>query len=195
MEYVYSKGNQFENPQKYSLTQFEGKDFLFSYFKSRQQITENLDSNSFNLKDFVFKKSKNIIKNDLTIDSNSFLCKILHNILIDSINDQTISDIQKLLKKFELSKKIFTSYDTTFNLHSDSFDHMTNYMLFSIILNYLFQKFNNLKFINCCLKINDLIISQLSNIKNLDDICLLKISLELETISIRKILIDKGIKL
>jgi len=48
-QYRYSKNNLLEFPQKYSLTEFEGKKFLIDYKDERIRILNNLKEKALNV--------------------------------------------------------------------------------------------------------------------------------------------------
>ena len=116
----------------------------------------------------------------------------LKNLL--SKNYQTIKiyldKIKTLIKRFEVSKKLFHSYDKiSIKKTSTIYNEVDNYSLFSILLQTCYinseVKEEKLIYLNCILKLNDLIISIKDNIilQSSIDLCIKAISGEIELTS------------
>ena len=73
--------------------------------------------------------------------------------------------VNVLIKKFEVKKRIFSSYDKLFFENSSNYQDMINYILLSNICAKQYEKTKNLKFLNTVLKLNDLICSEIENIE------------------------------
>ena len=83
--------------------------------------------------------------------------------------------IDKFLTKFEVSKQIDEKYNLLFKRVKSSHLNLDIYANFALILCLTYIKFKNLRYLNCLLKINDLIVSQ----QKLDVNTLTKIKLSL----------------
>lgn len=197
--YPYANSDLLLSPQKYQMTPFTGKSFLESYKKNRHDIINFLKNFSeLDGPDLIIKNFKNFSFDEIfkseKINTEMLLKGLSYEIIHSSNYEQKfISVIDILLKKFEIKKKLFLEYDSDFNPISKDFNNITNYILLSLILENLFQKFKNLKYINSVLKINDTIISQ---IKYLDTDLMKKlfiIVLKNELDFVNKLEIDKGI--
>ena len=70
-------------------------------------------------------------------------------------NDKII--LSKLVKSFEIKKKIFTEYDFNKNTFSIDYKNLRNYILFSLLCGKEFKNSRNLKYLNTALKLNDII--------------------------------------
>jgi len=196
MEYQYSKKNHFKYAEKYQMTPFKNKEFLIEYKKSRERNLHEFDKKSDEIKyfkDIIFKTEKEKWKD---IKNNSINTeKLLKFLFIEIIKKSEKSEIllNKIIKKFEIKKKIFESYDLEFKEKSKKDSNLKNYLLLSIICLFKYQKTKNLKFLNTSLKINDLISSQQQKICNLDEISLYSFAIKKELEIIEIIMIKKGV--
>ena len=162
------------------MTKFEGSTFLTEYLKSREEILAltkfkkkytKFDElrNNFNTS-FKIKNNKKLFQNEIL--TNELFSFILNEIINRSYDEQIKEIIDIFLKKFEVTKKIFSSYNLGLKQTSNSYDDLQNYINFSIICLKIFQDTKNLKYLNTSLKINDIIcanirISQKVNLPNL----------------------------
>jgi hypothetical protein len=187
IEYTYSKVNSFIHPQKYQMTEFLGEEFLFSYKNSRLHILNHLENNFkiLSMKKLILELKNILSKYDKNLDSKVIistpnLLQIFITVLKNPLSQSEKNYIDKFLKKFEIKKKIFNSYDENFMVIDDTYDNLLNYLLLSGICELVYKENSNLKFINCSLKINDLICSQISKIDSLIPASLLNIILKFE---------------
>ena len=164
--YQYTKENLLQSPTKYQYSLYEGRSFFKKYNNSRNnclsELTKRLDYMLENDIPIFNKFSENNIyeKNDLIL--NNFL-----NHLNKISNSEIIkfkNIIKVLIKRFEVSKKLYMKYDKMLlKKSSTNYKEISNYPLFSILL----QRFYKLSlipeekliYLNTILKINDLIIS------------------------------------
>ena len=109
-EYIYSKENLLVKPQKYKFTKFEGIEFLYAYIESRKKQILRL-----NIKIPDQNEIENILHNE-NKRKISNTEKKLTNICLELINEKAILELDRsinfYLKKFEVTKKIFSNYDT-----------------------------------------------------------------------------------
>lgn len=177
MEYVYSKTNLLENPQKYQKTSFLGSSFLNEYKISRSITISSLKTNKFLLKDFLDSLTTNFKK-----EKDFFLTDFLHSILMmirdKSDYDEIKRNLDLVIKKFELRKKLFVKYNADFKEIDSNFNYLRNYLLLSLLCVIHYEKSSSLKYLNSCLKINDTLSSQ--KIESIDDRILFKYVLEKE---------------
>ncbi len=194
--YNYTQHDLLITPEKYQMSQFQGKKFLDDYRKNRLKImfkAENLNNQE------LLNHLSQI--NDLRqfgkkIDSNKIVIKnFLSQLLITYIDTQSISYIDifdKLLKKFENKKKIFSIYNNSFLEISPEYNDIENYILFSLCCNIFYLFTGNLRYLNSALKVNDLIISTNNHSYNLVFKKLLIISLQMELNNVKILCEKKG---
>jgi cytidine diphosphoramidate kinase len=211
VEYHYSKKDLLSNLHKYQYTKFEGPAFLDAYADSRNEsIRElNLIVDKLSIYDkseyqtFFMIERYNLHKtlsfflkvelNDLvepiiinktveTINSTQLLKHMYQNLTVN--NNHDLSKVFILIKRFEVSKRIYKNY-TFPNLSriKSDYKNTTNYLLFSLILieasNYCNIEEKTIIF-NTLLKVNDLIISIRNRIGTPCEIILASICLKKE---------------
>jgi len=79
--------------------------------------------------------------------------------------DQTIRDgyllwLNRFLKRYEVSKKLYSIYLPTMKAASDDYGSQLNFALLSLALLYEYEWSGNLKMLNTALKLNDLLCSK-----------------------------------
>lgn len=163
-KYSYTKSNLLKNPHKYQYSQYEGTQFFEKYKKDREETLQLFDyrisklcSGNINIVRVTYgdyKKNNNLVLKDYLL----FLLESDTNEL-----EKQQDNIELLIKRFEVGKKLYLTYDLT-ELRKSSMDYaeLSNYPLFSLIL----QKYYNytksqqkLVYLNAILKVNDIISS------------------------------------
>jgi len=188
LNYIYSKGDLLETSQKYQLSPFHGSDFLNSYKIERESILNKLDTKiarKIILSELIkiLLPPENIIseKQITKFVTETLLITFLNKLQLTS-NDKTI--LSKLLKSFEIKKKIFTEYNFNQNTFSTDYKNLRNYILFSLLCSKEFKNSQNLKFLNTVLKLNDIISSKINHISNNYDLLLAFNAIDLELLAI-----------
>jgi len=95
--------------------------------------------------------------------------------------------INIFIKKFEVKKRIFSSYNKLFIETSSNYQEIINYILLSTICIIKYEKTKNLKFLNTVLKLNDLLCSEIENIEKNEELNLVLYCLKEELNFILKI--------
>lgn len=130
----------------YSYSKYGGEDFVDSYKKSRESISLN----------------------SITCESSLFIPKTgsftesLFIKWIDCLNNNELNyeELNLLLKRFEVTKKIYNEYDENFRpINNKVFEELHLYVLFSHILVLAYDKTKKLQYLNSLLKVNDINIS------------------------------------
>lgn len=202
-DYKYTKANILESPEKYQYTDYEGKDFFNTYKNNRNQALDflacKLDKYNLNIS-FIegsneieayvsryLNEQKNIQDKDC-INTKVYLIDKWNKIRKDKISKEEIDELFLIINKFEVSKKIYSSYknknfENDCNIHSE----IINYTIFSNLLLSLLENniSKNKKYIifNTVLKLDDLIISVIDNLEDYDEIFLSYICLKRELIN------------
>ena len=88
------------------------------------------------------------------------------------------------IKKFEIKKRIFSSYNKEIQEASNDYKTLPNYILLASICVLKYKKTKNLKYINVLLKLNDTICSQINIISenNTSFLCFFALKSELDYI-------------
>jgi hypothetical protein len=185
--YKYTDQDLLNNPQKYQMSEFNGTKFLSEYQNVRKEILGIIRKKHSLLSiEKAIKVSKN---NTNKIETEDFL----KNYIITTPNLELENKINGLIKKFEITKKIFTKYDNELNKNSERYDNISNYILLSIICLKLYKKNKNLKFLNTTLKLNDIVISQFNKISKISDFSLIDYCLSEELDEIGKLEKSMGV--
>jgi adenylylsulfate kinase len=173
--YVYTSNNLLNIPQTYQYSKYQGQEFLKIFQKDRKLKLEFLKNRiqKINKKN----KNNNILINENYKNEEELLLKnfliYLYNLDNKKLTDY-YNKIEILIKRFEVSKKLYLTYDVK-NLRKSSlkFDELLSYPLFSLVL----QKYylcapsqKRLVFLNTILKVNDIISSIASDLIIIEDI-------------------------
>lgn len=197
LEYQYDDGDLLKNPQKYQKTEFKGNEFLIAYKKSRQQCIDKIENKKYKKNSYQNMGNKEI---ELILHGKKIhLEKLLNELLNLKTNDNEKNSknniiIDTLLKKFEIRKRLFLSYNSNLEEDEDRYDNLRNYLFLSNLGLIRYHETNNLKFLNTALKINDTLCSQIEKFEDEDDKLLLRYLLENELIAVNEICIKKGIE-
>lgn len=194
--YTYSKKNLFEITEKYQNTSFHGLEFLKHYTESRQTLILELRKKSTGTVRFkqildIIQKKKNLFESKK--DGNRQTENIFYNICLDINNEAKIFEINKYIKKFEVTKKIFSTYDMNLKPITEDYKIIRNYLLLSLICLLKYKKSKKIQFLSTILKLNDIICSQIYKIDELDDILFSQYVLKLELKYINELSTRKGI--
>lgn len=152
----------------YSYSEYRGEDFIYSYKTSREYIIE---------KNTKYSCPKSV---DSKTNSSTELQLIFWiNCLVNN-HDVNFKKINLLLKRFEVTKKIFNEYDKNYRpIDKTTFKEFRLYILFSYTLVLTYKKTKNMQYLNSLLKVNDINISIYKNLTKID-IELLKYCLQKE---------------
>ena len=163
-EYKYTKKSLLEKPHKYEYSKFEGEGFFLKHENDRQKSIIFLEKRLSYLKHNNVQFQKIKCNNYL---NNGHL--ILENFLIYLLKDDSFLEKQKnivltLIKRFEVSKKLYLTYDLKeIRKYSLEFENYLNYSLFSLALQkyYKFESDRSVKliYLNAILKVNDILSS------------------------------------
>lgn len=200
-KYPYSEIDNLEFPQKYQMSEYLGTSFLVAYKKSRKEIIDQIkienkdivnlinDNSKFSEDEFLKIREKKVFKMEnmlwflyKRISENKF--KIEYNELIN-----------RFIKKFEITKKIFDFYEHDLSTKSKNFRILRNYLILSLICIKLYEKKMKLKYLNTSLKINDLLCSNFKKISDGFDLRLLKEILQSESKYIENLMNKRGLNI
>ena len=168
--YIYTEKNLLNFPNTYQYSKYQGKDFFELYKKNRKT---NLNFLKKRLEKLTTKKKSNFelnkdskYKNNKELNLKNYLI-YLFNLNNDELKNQK-KTLEVLIKRFEVSKKLFITYDLkNIKKQSSKFDDLIIYPLFSLVLQKCYINANNqqkLVFLNTILKVNDIISSVKSDL-------------------------------
>lgn len=186
-KYKYIDNNAPNIKINYSYSEYLGLRFL-DYWKISRK--ENLkEFNNENL-DILIEKLNSEFESDNFISSVHIFSKWLKN--IDSLD--FLNDLNLLLKRFEVTRKIYNEYNVLMRpFHKKNYLCVNNYSLFGIILGLLFSKTKKYQFLNAHVKLNDILLGWDNDNLNEDSLMLRAYSLDLEYKNVIQILNKKGI--
>ena len=164
MKYKYINTKSPEEKIDYSYSQFGGEDFLLAYRESREEFISqiNMDGKLL-LSPAGFGETENLFTN--------WISKLRDNREIE------LKQFNLLLKRFEVTKKIYENYDENFRpINKSEYKKYKLYVLYAYVLSLSFKRYNKLQYLNALLKANDINISIRTyldqDIKKLLAICL-----------------------
>jgi len=189
--YVYSTQNLLDIPQKYQMSPFQGHKFLEQYKESRKASMQLIKDkiNTTTLDQVAAQMHLNFQHPLEIINSSKFSTqKLFESIFLILLRDKDDIAITKIvndfIKKFEIKKRIFSSYNKEIQEASNDYKTLPNYILLASICILKYKKTKNLKYINVLLKLNDTICSQINIISenNTSFLCFFALKSELDYI-------------
>jgi cytidine diphosphoramidate kinase len=168
--YSYTLNDLLEHPQKYEYSKFEGVNFFKQFSQERNETLDFLDTrlkkitevnnvNNFELDLHEFKTKKDLILKEFLI----FLYLGDRSVL-----EKQESFFEILIKRFEVSKKLYLTYNIKdIRKSSKDFNELISYCLFSLVLQRYYDMSigqQKLVYLNSILKVNDIISSTKSNL-------------------------------
>jgi hypothetical protein len=141
--YDITKKNLHEKPYNYSYSKFEGKKFLKSYFQNRERALNALSKKNLRILSLADEKN----------------CKTLRELNKILKLKKKLNKFDILLKRFEVSKKIYDEYSYLFVKKNKNFSRVENYLKFGLILCKYYSLTKKKNYLNALLKLNDLLIS------------------------------------
>ena len=166
-EYIYTQEDRLKFPHKYMYSEFHGVEFLNAYLADRllkSQCSSFLSNDPI----YILKTSCRSWASSLQIESDikdgifilntaKLLTEILSKLLLDEIS---IGDrFNLLIKRFEVSKRIYEFYDKNIIKGNGSYTLLDNYLLFSLVLCLNYRSTSNFQYLSTLLKVNDLMLS------------------------------------
>jgi hypothetical protein len=194
MTYSLSDNLEYGDRQTYEYHPYLGPDFLKDFISSRSDFLNQYNPEMCirNFDELASSLLKMYCREGQSEGTLVVLIKIIEELNQGSLSKNSFCIIMDFLKKFEVSRKIYSIYDSDFRPDKASiFSDEKNYGLLSIILNKIYQKDNNFQCFSTSLKINDVIVSNNLGTTRSDfvgAICATAISYE---ISVMRILCEK----
>lgn len=170
MKYQYNRTDLIDERQDYMYSNFEGEDFIEAYLENRLNC---LNSSSFQiesiehiesrvvaeLENFLESDRESKLENDAgLLSTKHFLLNIAHSFLLGE-KEKAIRNLDLLIHRFEVSKKIYPYYENTVTSGSGSDREYILYLLMGLVLTYSYMKTGDLQHLSTLLKIVDTIIS------------------------------------
>lgn len=162
--YEYTRNSLLTSPHKYQYSKFQGYDFFLNhesdreksivFFKERLSYLANRDA------EFVKPYCNNHISNGHLFLKNLLVCLLQGDYELSKYKDIILI----LIKRFEVGKKLYLTYDLEeIRKSSLEFKDYLNYPLFSLVLQKYYENEESaerkLIYLNAILKVNDIISS------------------------------------
>ncbi len=103
--------------------------------------------------------------------------------------------LNRFLKRFEVSKKLYSIYLPSMKAASDDYSSQLNYALLSLALLYEYEWTGNLKMLNAVLKLNDLLCSKSKETTASETLLTTILAIHKERFMVQQIMTAKGVTL
>ena len=103
--------------------------------------------------------------------------------------------LNRFLKRFEVSKKLYSAYQPSMKFASNNYHSYLNYALLSLVSLCDYEWAGNLKMLNTALKLNDLLCSQKNELKEPELLLVTMLAIHKERLLIRQIMTNKEVVL
>ena len=149
--YKYISKEPFDEKINYSYSDYNGWCFIDEWKKYRSEFicykVEEIDLN------------KKLTYSDNMNESNTYnIFKNIYNLIMKE-DESAYNIIDVILKRFEITKKIFSGYDDNYKCINNQCNDIELYKIFSIVLIIAYEKKGKLQYLNSLIKINDIICS------------------------------------
>ena len=151
--YPFATGNRLEDRNTYFYIPFNGQEFINAWIDNREQTLAELEVEP-KIIDFMPHGSVS----DISFPVNtSTLMSVLMNALVEKTNLETLYAItNKLLQRFEVTKRIHTSYPENYRASADiPYDDLSLYVKFACLLQKVYENNPKLYYINGLIKVID----------------------------------------
>ncbi len=152
MHYPYTDNDNLVNPLTYQYSKFAGKDFIHAWRRQRQRLLGQLPSASLPSLTLVDKTTARLVPAIEVLRKD------------EKITDDELLWPLRLLKKFEVSKRLYSSYNDflPFRPQSDDYTGLNNYFLLAEICIRQWQQQRKTYWLSGLLKLTDTLCTQFS---------------------------------
>lgn len=156
MVYEYTDDDRVENPHYYMYTKYHGVNFLEAYLKNRIDFIQ--DDVPLG-KDKLLVELPPILKKITGVHTTTALLEITNKTLSGEEDPSIYKALSAYLGRYEVTKKLYSSYDEKMKPETEDFQGIGPYVMLAVACGAYYLKNGNLKFLNCLLKLSDVIIS------------------------------------
>lgn len=186
-KYKYINGDAPNVKINYSYSKYLGLEFIDYWKTSRIEKLKEFD------KEYLYIIIKNIDSRVLQegfISSKELFSKWIKR--IDLSNLDFIKDVNLLVKRFEVTRKIYNEYNDLMRPNNKKdYLQIDNYSLYGIVLGLLFSETKKYQYLNAHIKLNDVLIGWEADYLNKASLTLRAYSLDLEYNNVIQILNKK----
>ena len=167
--YPYITTDNFEYPQKYQYTTYEGMAFIRSYLASRDPYLRPdapLVQDSSHMDSFWSQLEYEAMDQERAQDVNllhllPIILTLRKRLSIGTDLSATLENLDAIVKTFEIHKRLYTHYTAEFKLTKEqNYRDIRLYLIFADSLTMAYQRTQKLKYLNALLKVNDALLSQ-----------------------------------
>lgn len=188
-EYKYIDNKAPNVKINYSYSEYLGLQFIDYWKISRKDNLKEFDKSNLDI--FIKKIDSSCLLEGFNFSKEIF-SKWLKN--IDLLNLDFVEDVNLLIKRFEVTRKIYNEYNDLMRpSNKNDYLHINNYSLFGIVLGLLFSKTKKYQYLNAHVKLNDILLGWNTYNLNEDSLILRAYSLDLEYNNVIQILNKKKI--
>lgn len=154
-DYKYVSSNVPEEKINYSFSKYGGKGFLNSWRLKRKSYLLGIKNNrSFDQEAAYISLLNNDHRKSPTV---KMLDCWINDIMKRKID---LTKVNLLLKRFEVTKRIYNDYDVNFRpLKKMDFRNPLAYIMFGCVLSLIYRLTSKLQYLNALLKLNDILCS------------------------------------
>lgn len=157
-EYIYTQKSLLKNPEKYQYSQFEGNSFFGKFIKDRENSIKMLKNRQKKFLEYNYSYEDNYYCENYIEGNDIVLSKYLIYLLKG--DKLEFEKVNLLIKRFEVSKKLYTTYNKRdIKKSSNKYNEILNYSLFSLVLQKLYHNSLDDKqkmiYLNIILKLHD----------------------------------------
>ena len=161
--YPYSQGNRLDDRNTYFYVPFQGIAFISAWKESRTSTLKKLGM----AEPFLIKKPEVNINLNETVVTEVLLKRIYSGLSIEATNVDNNDILNKLLQRFEVTKRIHVSYPENFRPGADiPFNNLYLYLIFGQVLDKAYEKCGKLFYLNGMIKIIDTLCSLMASLVN-----------------------------
>jgi hypothetical protein len=186
-KYKYINGDAPNVKINYSYSKYLGLEFIDYWKTSRIENLKEFDKENL---DIIIKNIDSRVLQEGFIFSKELFSKWIKS--IDLSNLDFIKDVNLLVKRFEVTRKIYNEYNDLMRPNNKKdYLQMDNYSLYGIVLGLLFSETKKYQYLNAHIKLNDVLIGWEANYLNKASLTLRAYSLDLEYNNVIQILNKK----
>jgi hypothetical protein len=187
MEYEYTSENRIKKPHYYMYTPYHGRKFLDIYFDDRKEfktsIVKDLDNKvSFSLVSLLVECKDSEVLNENSDEMTISLLSLIEKLYSEKYTAGDVAALGAFIHRFEVKKNLgdYLDLKQAAGRCSKETSEVKRYILLALACSLYYEKSKNLKYHNCLLKLNDLIISAKSEIQSSTAMALAVISIDSE---------------
>jgi len=163
MSYEYILDDNLEHPLRYQYTNYRGAAFMQDWYKSRKRILDQIDVDA-NPEKFADIQGYSLVG----ASREGWLAagKSLQTLLCALLQDRELSNEQRhildgFVKTFEVRKRLYPYYSVGFKPDDETaYCNMALYTGFACVCAAAFEQYEDLRYLNALLKVNDTLLSQ-----------------------------------